>query len=323
MMKMNEDHRKGALFGQAIGDALGVPWEFNFLGAPEGSLHYSTHATTEGFGPGEWSDDTEQALCILNALLSGGDLPLTLAGQLKEWYRSDGRGCGNNTSKVVNHPNFLTVPMAVSESIWEQSGRKSAANGGVMRTATVPIYRPWDIKWVVDTAVTACKVTHWDKRCQASCVAVSVFIAQMIMGDNIPHAVSLSRQIAERIDPDCVPYIEVDLDPARLTLDLSMKGSIGYTYKCLSAGFWAVREFQRCTDQQYEDLIFGEGGRFHDVLGDVIRAGGDTDTNGAVAGAMLGAVAGFKSIPRSLLEGLAGRKKLDQYMTQLPQQEGV
>lgn len=320
-----EDRRKGALYGQAIGDALGVPWEFNedvpdveYLDYGDTRIAESWEfgevpkdiKTTEGFG--DWSDDTEQALCILEALASKEITTLALAASLKDWYDRDGKGCGTLTSKVLTHPNFLKLPLEVSESLWNQSGKTSAPNGGVMRTSAVAIYKPWDLKWVVENAVQCCKVTHYDPRCAASCVAVSVALALLIRGDSIPHAIDFACKAGQHIEPGCKPFIHTPTQLSKLDLD---SGGIGYTYKCMAAGFWALKEFQRCDDEGYEDIW---SSRITWILTKIIKAGGDTDTNAAVAGALLGAVCGFKNLPENLVTNLSNIEKLEQYYKKLP-----
>jgi hypothetical protein len=56
---------------------------------------------------------------------------------------------------------------------------------------------------------------------------------------------------------------------------------MGYTLKAMQVGLWALRQ----------KLSFKE------VLVEVVEAGGDTDTNGAVAGAVMGARVGLSGIP--------------------------
>lgn len=58
-----------------------------------------------------------------------------------------------------------------------------------------------------------------------------------------------------------------DIEVLRLDEDRA----IGYTFKCLGAGFWALKQ----TD-------------FRTALTQIVMNGGDADTNGAVAGALLG-----------------------------------
>ena len=68
-------------------------------------------------------------------------------------------------------------------------------------------------------------------------------------------------------------------------LQLDDKKGIGYTLKCMGAGFWALRQ----TDFRY-------------ALEAIVFEAGDADTNGAVAGALLGCKLGFSGLPKSWLK---------------------
>ena len=66
--------------------------------------------------------------------------------------------------------------------MWEESGRFVAPNGGVMRTSILGIHDFGNIEEVIKNTKTACKVTHADPRCIASCVATTTAIAMMLQG---------------------------------------------------------------------------------------------------------------------------------------------
>ena len=70
---------------------------------------------------------------------------------------------------------------------------------------------------------------------------------------------------------------------------------IGHTLRCMQAGLWCLR-----TQLGFEDALLR-----------VINAGGDTDTNGAVAGAVLGARYGVDAISPRWLEGIPQRERLE------------
>ena len=83
------DRANGVLVGQAAGDALGVPYEFGttaLVGEPQmlgGGLG--------GIAPGQWSDDTEMAICIARVAATGADLRSPdaqeqIAQGFLEWY---------------------------------------------------------------------------------------------------------------------------------------------------------------------------------------------------------------------------------------------
>ena len=72
--------------------------------------------------------------------------------------------------------------------------------------------------------------------------------------------------------------------------------SVGYTLKTLAAGLWA----------------YWNAKSFEDGLLSVVRAGGDADTNAAVACAILGAKYGFSSIPDEYVNGLIYKEQLEE-----------
>ena len=66
-----------------------------------------------------------------------------------------------------------------------QSGHKFAPNGGVMRTSVLGTFQFHDLDQVIANTTNACKVTHADPRCIASCIAVTMAIALMLQGKYI------------------------------------------------------------------------------------------------------------------------------------------
>ena len=174
------DRMTGCLYGQAVGDALGLCSEFK-----------SKHETAECFSPmlryysqfypsglGVWQDDdTKQMLCLLEELTANGRIEaVSLAARLLNWLETDGFGCGNLVYQVLTHRDYLNSPFDVAKERWELSGREAAPNGAIMRTAVIGLWRDN----VENNAVTACKVTHADPRCIGSSVIVSLVINNLV-----------------------------------------------------------------------------------------------------------------------------------------------
>ena len=76
---------------------------------------------------------------------------------------------------------------------------------------------------------------------------------------------------------------------------------MGYTLVTLSVALWA----------------YWHAKSFVDGLLKVVNAGGDADTNAAVACAILGAKFGFHTIPKEYIDGLIYRNKLDDTINKL------
>ncbi|CAG8553816.1 1943_t:CDS:2 [Dentiscutata heterogama] len=79
-------------------------------------------------------------------------------------------------------------------------------------------------------------------------------------------------------------------------LKLDESSGIGYVYKCLGAGLYC---FTRNLNKQSS-----EGDAFKKIITELILEAGDADTNGAVAGALLGARIGYNKLPKEWVEGL-------------------
>ena len=292
------DKFKGVLFGQAIGDALGLgtegmttedmAWKY-----PNGIQHYGQifqDRHRKRWEIGDWTDDTDMMLCIAEAVIEDKGVSLqNIARHFKEWALGDPMGIGENTYKVLSIGDYVEQPIEVSKRIWEMSRCDSAANGGVMRTSVVGLFP----KYIASCAENICKLTHYDPRCVGACVIVSELIHALVYGEQIPtygSMIARSYMYDERI----AEYIERawnEDDIANLMDDDFM----GYTLVTLSVGLWA----------------YWHSTSFVDGLFKVVNAGGDADTNAAVACAILGAKYGFASIPSEYVEGLIYRDKLE------------
>lgn len=299
-MKQIFDKVKGTIYGQAIGDALGLgtegmtdedmAWKY-----PNGITHYCDifqDRHRKRWKIGDWTDDTDMMLCIANAIIKEKKVSYTsIARNFKEWADGEPMGIGENTYKVLIFADYVDKPFEVSKMIWEMSRRNSAANGGLMRTSIVGLLPNNVEEW----AANICRLTHYDPRCVGSCVIVSKLIHSLVFTDS-PISYDQIINIGKKIDERIEEYIDLAYNSDNIeALDLQNWDSIGYTLKTLAAGLWAYWHAQS----------FVEG------LLAVVRAGGDADTNAAVACAILGAKFGFGAIPSMYVDGLIYRNQLE------------
>jgi ADP-ribosylglycohydrolase len=293
------DKLKGTVYGQAIGDALGLgtegmtdedmAWKY-----PNGITHYKEifqDRHRKRWKIGDWTDDTDMMLCIANAVIQDKGVNLaSIAQNFKEWANGEPMGIGENTYKVLTIGDYVEHPLEVSKKIWEMSHENSAANGGLMRTSIVGLFP----KAVEECASNICRLTHYDPRCVGSCVIVSELIHSLVYSDKglSYHQISdIGRKYDERISE----FIDLSLSPDIRALELQDEDSVGYTLRTLAAALWAY----------WHARTFEEG------LLAVVSEGGDADTNAAVACAILGAKFGYQAIPAEYKEGLIFREQLD------------
>lgn len=303
-----KDKIYGTIFGQAIGDALGLGTEFMSKKEvrekyPDGLKEYSQiirdyHRAK--FQSGSWSDDTDMMLCIANAIIEDKGINLhTIARNFKQWvYAPETRGVGQTTLKVLSIAEYVEKPHQVAELIWRMTRTKNAANGSVMRTAIIGLKK----ENVAQTAEDVCKLTHFDPRCVGSCVIVSEIINHLIWHDE---QLSYSQiiTIGNKYDKSIAEYIDKAYYNGIESLELDEPSSIGYTLKALGSALWCL----------FHANDFEEG------LLRVVNEGGDADTNAAVACAMLGAKFGYTSIPQKYTDGLTRKSDLMRIINYLMQ----
>ncbi|MCU0540772.1 MAG: ADP-ribosylglycohydrolase family protein [Oscillatoriaceae cyanobacterium Prado104] len=314
------DKIRGVLFGQAIGDALGVGTEFLSRSEvaftfPNGLRNYSDFRIyskiTNQFeqfedprwSPGDWTDDTDQMLCILDSILARRTIDIhDIAARLHHWAVTDAFGIGATVSAIVRHPEFLENPHRVSEEYWESKGRISASNGGVMRTSPLGIWQYLEPEKIRYNAEIVCRITHADPRCMGSCVAVCLAISRLLQGEqNLDKLVDAIAKEVEKYHPEMATYLAKTQADSLAVLDLDEglnareRVTYSYTLKTLAAGFWALRNAN----------TFSEG------IEAIVHEGGDADTNAAVAGSLLGARFGYRAIKPAWIEGLIYKQELE------------
>lgn len=299
VMKCYINKIKGTIYGQAIGDALGLGTEFMddremTQKYPDGLKHYSEifqDSHRRRWKIGEWTDDTDMMLCIANAVVEDKGVDLShIARNFKKWAEGEPMGIGLHTYKVLMIGDYVEKPFDVAKLVWEMSRRQSAANGGLMRTSIVGVL-PNDVE---KAAADICRLTHYDPRCVGSCVIVSELIHSLIY-DSQPIVYQQMIEIGDKYDERIGEYISLSKEADIRTLGLQEEKSMGYTLKTLAVGLWT---YWNCSS-------------FEEGLLAVVNAGGDADTNAAVACAILGAKYGYSSIPYEYIDGLLNKDVLD------------
>lgn len=324
------DKIKGVIYGNCIGDAIGLATEFmtkksagEFYKRPLNYQDFARDSHRARWVDGDWTDDSDQMLLILDSIRKHRGTPKAddFAKRLLYWVYHGfpelgdlgGFGLGATTSRVIHDPRFLTEPHVPAKKIWKQSGKTVAPNGGVMRTSILGIPNFHDLARVRENTEQICLTTHADPRCLASCVAVTTAIALLLQGRTYdPKKPESIKEVTKKALAEAKKYVNNRLGKKELKkyttkvssladLELDEKNSIGYTYKALGAGFYCL--------EHYND--------FEAAITDITFEAGDADTNGAVVGGLMGAKLGFKALPERWVTGLANRAFLDERVNSL------
>lgn len=282
----------GCLYGQAIGDALGLGTEFLskdevLKNYPEGIKRYDqiiqdSHRCR--WAKGAWTDDTDMMLCILNGFEDNYFNTSRIASNFKNWFNGNPLGIGGHTYKVLCMEDYVNKPEMCSKLWWELSKHQSAANGALMRTSVIGLYK----QQIEEQTENVCKLTHYDPRCIGSCVIASLIIHNLVWNNkqlSYDEVISIGNKYDSRI----AQWINLAYNSTDISLlDLDETCSIGYTLRTLSAALWC----------------YWHVSSFEDGLLSVVNEGGDADTNAAISCAILGAKFGYRSIPEYYVENL-------------------
>ena len=309
------DRYRGVMLGLAAGNALGLP--------VEGSSAHSIrrrfpHGVTD-VDPAErerpLDDDVAQAVILAEVLCETEALdPQMVGSRLVLWARENGRGMGGLTHSVIRELERGAEPYEAARRAWERNPMSGAGNGAVMRCPPVALRHLTSGPDLVEAARRSALVTHYDARCEWSTVAVAIAVATCLGGvpvglDQLAGAFDdLGEDVAPREAVEQVSEAIRAVDGAGLdSLPLDDPMDMGYTLKAMQVALWCVAE-----RPETEQAVIG-----------VVNRGGDTDTNGAVAGAVLGALHGTSSIPPRWLDNLAGGSRLTELADRLLEASGA
>lgn len=326
-----QDKCRGSLIGGAIGDALGYAVEFSSLNAirkkygENGIVDYVLNPE----GIAEFSDDTQMSLFtaegLLNAVVEGKtfekDIVPCISTAYEHWYYTQGRAPLKMRKSWLTHVKALwarrapgNTCLSALQTISLPKGapviNNSKGCGGVMRIAPIGIFsaahpRLIDLEHAGYLAGHAADITHKHPLSTYSSMALAMIVA------------------------DCIAHDNVDQEKFRFIV-------INRVFKLLSLYFKEVTQLSELqelvkkaidfavTDKTDTDAIreLGEGWvaeetlaiavfsvmRYIDDFEKCIRCAvnhdGDSDSTGAVAGNIIGAILGYSAIPQKDLTNL-------------------
>lgn len=304
-MKLTEsqsDRAVGAIVGTAVADALGAHYEFDRprLGADEQAQMLG--GGLGPFAPGEWTDDTTMAWCVLDAAAGGLDLRTeegltAVARNFRKWAESEPKDIGNQTARVLNTAGAAPTAAQlqhVSANLHEMTGH-TGGNGSLMRTAPVPLSYLGDRPAVAEAAAAVSALTHWDEHARSGCALWSLAIEHAVMHGEFDVRSGLSL-----LSPAEATFWTEKLDEAETAPPATFNPN-GWVVTALQAAWSSIAQ----TPVPDPD----PSSHYVDALNTAIRIGNDTDTVAAIAGGLLGARWGAEAIPaewRALSHGYPG-----------------
>lgn len=298
-MSRNDDlnaRMRGLLIGAAVGDALGLPAEG--LSRRRIQRRY----------PGAWrhrlifrrgliSDDTEHTIFVAQSLLRHPDAPerfaSSLAWRLRGWLLALPAGIGFATLRAIGKL-WLGFPP-------NRSGVYSAGNGPAMRVAVIGAFFADDPQRRTAYLAASTRLTHTDPKALIGAAAMAE-LAAWIIRDGLTQrppldAFLMRLRVCGADDRDWQGLIDAiaqaaqdDATVGELAERLGLgNGITGYIYH--TAPMAAYAWFRHADD-------------YPQALTAVLNCGGDTDTVGAITGALAGATVGEEGIPLAWRTGV-------------------
>lgn len=306
-----------ALAGLAIGDALGMPTQSLSraqIRERHGTITGFVAATDDqpiapGMPAGSVTDDTEQALLLAQLLVDGdGHVdPHALADALLAWERSMvERGShdllGPSTKAALSALQAGTPP--------EETGRRGTTNGAAMRIAPVGIAHR-DGLGLRAAVLESCQVTHATGLGISGAAAIAAAVSAGIDGAGMDEALEVAVTAA-RWGETQGAWIAGASIPGRLAALRPLAAD-----RDDDAFADLLVEVVGTSVQSQESVVVAllVADRFRDdaVAGLACTAGlgGDTDTIGAMAGAVLGANGGADAFPEAMVRRVEEVNGLD------------
>ena len=293
---------RSAIFGHAVADALGVPVEFK----SREYLRKSPVTHMMGYGTycqpkGTWSDDTSMTLCTLESIAKNTDVNLTdIMESFAKWrcfgYMTPSGDCfdiGNATYLAIsNYLEGKSFP-------YGNNSEYSNGNGSLMRIIPVTLFhilkKQSPVKYREDIHNVS-MLTHPHIRSVLACGIYDFVLFEIIKNPTIESVkIGLNNAYSHY---KCIDEIKTytrllkhDFDK----LSVNEIKSTGYVVDSLEAAIWCL-----LNSKSYEECVLK-----------AINLGEDTDTIGAIAGGLAGALYGYDAIPNEWLSHLIKKEMID------------
>lgn len=266
------DKLKDAIYGFAVADALGVPFEFKERGT-------FTCETMTGHGtwnqpPGTWSDDTSMTLATCKSIKDKDHIDIEdIRNNFRLWLFEDKFTANGNTFDVGN---------TTREALINNEGLSdyySNGNGSLMRILPLAF-----INVSEDEINEVSGITHNHKISKEAC-RIYINIAKDLLNNKSLNEILLN--------------LELGKDFTRLkilnTLEEKEIKSSGFVIDTLEASLWC-----NLKSNSYKEAVLR-----------AVNLGGDTDTIAAITGGLAGIIYGFKAIPKEWLAILKNKSLID------------
>ena len=288
------DRIRGAVLASALGDAFGAPYE----GGIAERLLWLVLGRRRG--KRRWTDDTQMSVDVIESLLAckkveQNDLARRFARSYR-WSRGYGPGAGKLLKRIRRGE-----PWQIANRTVYPNG--SFGNGGAMRAAPIGLfYGAERERGLVRAVRNATVVTHAHSAGQDGAVVIALTAALVCQDHSVHEILKRLRLYIQPVElQNKLAVAERLLRAEHLVLPKQVASELGN----------GIRAKESCVTAFFIGLALREAPFFH-LLAYIRKVGGDTDTIGAMAGAIWGASCGYRQLPEDLLKNLEQRQFLEE-----------
>ncbi len=282
------DRFKGSALGTFVGDAVGREvegWSRRQIKARYGIL--------SRIGQGIYSDDTEMMIGIMEALAEDPDFDPALAARRFLVNFHPARNYGARIYGIMDQLR-QGVP-------WDKVGTDSWGNGGAMRIAPIGFFFYDEGELLRENALLCTQITHRHPQALAGALAqakaVGMATYKGLVGEAIDRRAFLEEIVAEVAGVDRAMAAEI-----KRIQDLDRGGDLEARIERIASAFSRDVSAVGAVPPALASFLISDD--FEATVVTAINGGGDTDTIGAMAGALAGAYYGYSSIPAGWLDPL-------------------
>jgi ADP-ribosylglycohydrolase len=312
------DKFKGTLFGVAIGDTLGRPFE--------GLIRMRVHSQFTDFKEFiksnkkifyTYTDDTQLTLHTAQALIDGWGFKTDyLIREYVKWLDDPpigpGFGCKSSIEKLKYGIN------------WKEAASKSGGNGTAMRVAPIALYYCKDSKALDRAAIQSSIITHSHPAASAGALVTSRAIAYLIdkepetgfsingFFDYIKAPLTHSHEVIWQ------DFIEI-LNSVKKNISMPIEaGLIKFSQAGVKSPFFIEEYLGKAFVHPYAIstvacaifIFLKHLNSFEDCIYELATAGGDSDTVAAIGGSLAGSYFGLNNIPVELINLIKDSRKI-------------
>jgi ADP-ribosylglycohydrolase len=298
------DRYVGCMIASAAGDALGAPVEFKAIQWIRDE--YGERGITElapAYGRlGAITDDTQMAMAtargLIKARVEGRDEVECIREEYLMWLESQ------KDAENVRGPGaacLMGLEQQRREPV-ERADNDSKGCGGVMRVHPVGLYRAGDPAAAFELGWKSADLTHGHQTSGAAAGAQAALVGLLVEGTEPAKAVQDVTALLERHDDNGETLGKLSQAVSLAVIEgadtLQSIQSLGEGWIAEEALAIGVHCFLHHLDDPFEGLVAS------------VNHSGDSDSTGAICGALLGAAFGAGWLPESWLDALEHRGEL-------------